>query len=46
MAAFTGLLASMVVVLGRLIMAVPRAFVAVRIPKWKIIVVFATGLAI
>ncbi|MGC8511307.1 MAG: chromate transporter [Acidimicrobiales bacterium] len=53
MAAFTGLLASMVVLFGRPIVPVPAAlglaagaFVAIRVLKWNTIVVFATGLAV
>jgi chromate transporter len=53
MAGFTGLLASMVLVLGRPILPVPAAvglaaaaFVAVRVFRWNTLVVFALGLAI
>lgn len=53
MAAFTGLLAGMVLVLGRPVLSVPAAvglagaaFVAVRALKWNMLVVFAAGLAI
>jgi len=53
MAAFTGLLASMVVVLARPVLPVPAAiglaagaFVAVRVLKWSTLVVFAVGLGI
>jgi chromate transporter len=52
MAAFTGLLASMVLVLARPVLSVPAAvgfaaagFVAVRTMRWPTIVVFAGGLA-
>jgi chromate transporter len=53
MAAFTGLLASMVLVLARPVLPVPAAlglaaaaFVAVRVLKWNTLLVFASGLAI
>ncbi|MHB1594548.1 MAG: chromate efflux transporter [Streptosporangiaceae bacterium] len=53
MAAFTGLLASLVIVLGRPALAVPAAlvlaagaFVAIRVFKWPLILVFAAGLAV
>jgi chromate transporter len=53
MAAFTGLLASMVIVLARPVLPVPAAvalaggaFVAIRVFKWNTIVVFAVGLVI
>jgi len=53
MAAFTGLLAGMVLVLGRPVLSVPAAvglagaaFVAVRVLKWNMLVVFAAGLAV
>lgn len=53
MAAFTGLLAGMVLVLGRPVLSVPAAvglagaaFVAVRVLKWNMLVVFAAGLGV
>jgi len=53
MAAFTGLLAGMVLVLGRPVLSVPAAvglagaaFVAIRVLKWNMLVVFAAGLAV
>jgi chromate transporter len=53
MAAFTGLLAGMVLVLGRPVLSVPAAvglagaaFVAVRVLKWNILLVFAAGLCV
>jgi len=53
MAAFTGLLAGLVLVLGRPVLPVPAAiglagaaFVAVRVLKWNTLVVFAAGLAV
>ena len=52
MASFTGLLASVVLVLGRPVIPVPAAiglaaaaFVAVRVLKWSILLVFVSGLA-
>jgi len=53
MAAFTGLLAGMVLVLGRPVLSVPAAvglagaaFVAVRVLKWNMLLVFAAGLCV
>lgn len=53
MAAFTGLLAGMVLVLGRPVLSVPAAvglagaaFFAVRVLKWNMLVVFAAGLGV
>ena len=53
MASFTGLLASVVLVLGRPVIPVPAAiglaaaaFVAVRVLKWSILLVFVIGLAV
>ena len=53
MASFTGLLASVVLVLGRPVIPVPAAiglaaatFVAVRLLKWSILLVFVSGLAV
>ena len=53
MAGFTGLLATMVLVLGRPVLVVPSAvglaagaFVAVRVLRWNTLFVFALGLGI
>jgi len=53
MAAFTGLLAGMVLVLGRPVLSVPAAvglagaaFVAVRVAKWNVLLIFAAGLCV
>jgi len=53
MAAFTGLLAGMVLVLGRPVLSVPAAvglagaaFVAVRVLKWNMLLVFVAGLCV
>jgi chromate transporter len=53
MASFTGLLASVVLLLGRPVLPVPAAiglaaaaFVAVRVLKWSIFLVFVSGLAV